>query len=195
MRGHGSLTVNFMSTPLLVTFAAGSSGAWRIIRNEKFIGEGLPKAERLEMLEGPHPQIASTATWVFRGSTSNLRYTNHLEAQALAAKQQGLGRPQATLAAFIPMRKSAAWWALAQDERRAILEEKSRHIAIGMEYLPGIARRLHHSREFGEPFDFLAWLEYAPDHSAAFEELLRRLRATEEWKYVEREVDIRLMRD
>jgi enoyl-[acyl-carrier-protein] reductase (NADH) len=47
--------------------------------------------------------------------------------------------------------KSEAWWALAQDRRRAILEEQSRHIAIGMEYLPAIARRLHHGRELGEP--------------------------------------------
>src|SRR5438477_5729245 len=28
-----------------------------------------------------------------------------------------------------PIRKSAAWWALAQDERRAVLEERSHHIA------------------------------------------------------------------
>jgi hypothetical protein len=32
--------------------------------------------------------------------------------------------------------KTAAWWDLAQDERRAIFEEQSRHIGIGMEYLP-----------------------------------------------------------
>ena len=88
--------------------------------------------------------------------------------------------------------KSEAWWALAQDERRAIFEESSRHIAIGLEYLPAVARRLHHSRELGEPFDFLTWFEYAPHDTDAFEELVRRLRATEEWRYVEREVDVRL---
>jgi hypothetical protein len=41
-----------------------------------------------------------------------------------------------------------------------------------MEYLPTIARRLHHSRELGEPFDFLTWFEYAPEHNQAFEELV-----------------------
>jgi chlorite dismutase len=83
----------------------------------------------------------------------------------LAAKQQGLDRPQATLAALIPIRKSEAWWELAQDERRRVFEESSHHIEIGMKYLPAIARRLHHSRELGEPFDFLTWFEYAPEHA------------------------------
>ncbi|HCP61471.1 MAG TPA: chlorite dismutase, partial [Actinobacteria bacterium] len=36
--------------------------------------------------------------------------------------------------------------------------------------------------------------EFAPERAAAFEELVRRLRATEEWAYVEREVDLRLAR-
>ena len=36
------------------------------------------------------------------------------------------------------------------------------------------------------------WFEYAPDYEAAFDDLLTRLRATPEWAFVEREVDIRL---
>ena len=56
------------------------------------------------------------------------------------------------------------------------------------------ARRLYHARELGEPFDFLTWFEFAPEHGAAFEELVRRLRGTEEWTYVEREIDLRLAR-
>jgi hypothetical protein len=63
-----------------------------------------------------------------------------------------------------------------------------------MEYLPAVARRLHHSRELGEPFDFLTWFEYAPEHADAFEEMVRRLRSTAEGRYVEREVDIRASR-
>ena len=83
---------------------------------------------------------------------------------------------------------------LAQDERRRIFEESSHHVAIGLEYLPAVARRLHHGRDLGEPFDFLTWFEFAPKHAAAFEELVLRLRETEEWTYVEREIDIRLVR-
>src|ERR1700738_1025094 len=68
-----------------------------------------------------------------------------------------------------PIRKSDAWWSMAQDERRAIFEERSGHIAKSMPYLPAIARRLHHARDLGEPFDFLTWFEYAPEHADAFE--------------------------
>jgi hypothetical protein len=126
-----------MSSPLLVAFGAGTSGAWRISQIETIIGDGLPPADRLAVL---------------RGTTSNTRYSNRDEVDTLSRVQQDLSRPQATLAALIPIRKTDAWWTLAQDERRLIFEEQSRHIAIGLEYLPGVARRLHHCRELGEPF-------------------------------------------
>jgi chlorite dismutase len=117
------------------------------------------------------------------------------ERAELRAVQEGLGRPQATRGALIPIRKNPAWWELAQDERRAILEEQSRHIRTGLKYLPAVARRLFHSRDLGESFDFLTWFEYAPADAAAFEDLVGALRGTEEWKYVDREVDFRLSRD
>jgi chlorite dismutase len=183
-----------MPHPLLVTFAAGASGEWRVDRIDAVIGESLPAAERLAVLEGPEMPVVNERRWCLRGVTSNTRYTNRAELDALAARQQGLARPQATRAALIPIRKTEAWWALAQDERRAIFEERSAHIGLGLEYLPAVARRLHHSRELGEPFDFLTWFEYAPEHAPLFEELVRRLRETEEWRYVDREVDIRLTR-
>jgi hypothetical protein len=43
--------------------------------------------------------------------------------------------------------------------------------------------------------DFLAWFEYAPEHAEAFEEMVSRLRETAEWRYVDREVDIRMSRE
>ncbi|GGC29768.1 hypothetical protein GCM10011504_04980 [Siccirubricoccus deserti] len=183
-----------MPPPLLVTFVGCTSGLWQVDRVSPVIGEALPMAARLAVLEGAGAAPPPEAAWALRGVTSNPRYTNRAELNALGAVQQGLLRPQATRAALIPIRKTEAWWALAQDERRAILEEQSRHIGIGMEYLPAVARRLYHSRELGEPFDFLTWFEYAPEHAADFEELVRRLRQTAEWAYVDREVDIRLSR-
>jgi len=98
------------------------------------------------------------------------------------------------MAALIPIRKSPAWWALPQDERRAIFEQRSRHIADSMVFLPRIARRLYHARDLGQPFDFLTWFEFAPEHARAFDELVAMLRSREEWTYVDREVDIRLSR-
>jgi chlorite dismutase len=183
-----------MPSPLLVTFAAGETGGWRIERMTTVIGEGLPFARCLSVYEHPALPSADAVAWALRGTTSNTRYTNHDEVKRLTARQEGLLRPQATRAALIPIRKSEAWWSLAQDERRDIFEEQSRHIAIGMDYLPPIARRLHHCRELSEPFDFLTWFEYAPEHADAFEELVRRLRETREWQFVDREVDVRLSR-
>ena len=175
-----------------MTFSAGDRGSWLIDRVDAVAGEGLPAARRLEVLEGREAE--AEAVWGLRGTTSNARYTARTELDALARRQEGLARPAATAAALIPIRKSEAWWAMAQDERRRIFEETSHHIAIGLDYLPAVARRLHHSRELGEPFDFLTWFEYAPDHAGGFEHMVERLRGSEEWRYVEREVDIRLTR-
>jgi hypothetical protein len=74
-----------------------------------------------------------------------------------------------------------------------IFEERSHHITIGLRYLPAVARRLYHCHDLGEPFDFLTWFEYAPADAEVFEELVGTLRETEEWTYVEREIDIRLV--
>jgi chlorite dismutase len=134
------------------------------------------------------------AIWVLRGATSNERYVTRVEHDALDASQEPLGRPTSTCAALIPISKSESWWQLAQDERRHIFEERSRHVATGMSYLPQIARRLHHGRDLGEPFDFLTWFEFAPADAAAFTELVGLLRETEEWAFVVREIDIRLSR-
>ena len=183
-----------MLAPLRVAFITGPRGVWQIERLECVVGDSLPTADRLLVVEGLEQPMAEGAAWVLRGVTSNSRYTHRSELDALAAKQQGLGRPEATRAALIPIRKTDMWWALGQDERRTIFEETSKHIGIGLEYLPAVARRLHHSRELGEPFDFLTWFEYPPSAANAFEELVQRLRATEEWRYVDREVDIRLTR-
>jgi chlorite dismutase len=125
---------------------------------------------------------------------SHDRYLERGEKDRLVAVQEDLGRPSSAMAALIPMRKSAAWWAMTQDERRAVFETRSRHIAIGSQYLPAIARRLYHCRDLGEPFDFLTWFEFSPAEVGAFDDLLGRLRETEEWRYVDREVEVRLQR-
>jgi chlorite dismutase len=188
-----------MTAPTNVTIAGGTRGSWRVTRMSQVTGDGLAAIDRLNVIEraSGHPVAPSDdgAIWHLRGYTSNSRYTTAAETSELRAIQADLGRPQATLAALIPIRKSDEWWQLAQDERRTILGEQSRHISIGLEYLPGVARRLYHCREFGEPFDFLTWFEYPPSESSAFERLVERLRATREWHYVDRELDIRLVRD
>ena len=181
--------------PLHVAFVGGGTGKWSIERLETVAGSPLAPASRLEVVEGSGAAgPVRDAVWVLRGVTSNERYVTSSEHRELATRQEPLGRAAATRAALIPVTKSEAWWDLAQDERRRIFEESSHHVATGLEYGPAVARRLHPGRDLGEPFDFLTWFEFAPEHAAAFEELVRRLRGTEEWAYVEREIDLRLAR-
>lgn len=191
-RGTGYCRPMYGARTLFV-FRGGSEEAWAVDRIETLRSEGLPIVARLAVSnDGSADHGAAGPTWALRGVTGHLRYTLRTEATSLEAKRPALGRAEARRAALIPIRKSARWWTLAQDERREIYEERSRHTSIGMEYLPMIARRLHHSRDLGEAFDFLTWFEYAPEHEPLFDELLARLREREEWTYVDREIDIRL---
>jgi chlorite dismutase len=183
-----------LGTKNLFTFVGGSAGAWTITRVITVRGDDLPAAARLDVATGA-PAPGEAEAWVLRGVVSNERYVTRAEKTALVGIQETIGRPHAVRAALIPIKKSAAWWAMAQDERRAIFEERSAHIAIGLEYLPAVARRLHHCRDLGEPFDFLTWFDYGAEDEGRFDELLARLRETEEWKYVEREVDVRVERE
>ena len=193
--------MSYGASLVAVAFDADPQGAWRVQSQDSWIGEPLAETAAIRIVEGEPghgthslpPRISEG--WRLTGMVSHLRYTSGRERAALTERAAPLGRREARLAALIPIRKSPDWWTLPQDERRAIYEERSRHTSIGMEYLPRIARRLHHSRDLGEPFDFLTWFEFAPEHSAAFDELVGRLRDSEEWCYVEREVDIRLVRE
>jgi hypothetical protein len=169
---------------------------WSVVEIKRVAGDPLPVVERLDVVNNTVSGVPDSAKWLLRGVTSNVRYITQAEENLLVAKQADLGRSEATRAALIPIKKNVVWWDLPQDERRRIFEESSHHVKKGLEYLPAIARRLHHCRDLGEPepFDFLTWFDYAPEYAEAFEELVVRLRATEEWKFVEREVDIRLAR-
>ncbi|MFO0846786.1 MAG: chlorite dismutase family protein [Gemmataceae bacterium] len=182
--------------PRLFSFIGGKAGGWSVVSAKAVVGDPLPAVERVDFVTGAVAALPEGGKWVLRGVTSNDRYVTRAEKDSLVKKQVALGRPESTLAALIPIRKSAKWWALTQDERRVVFEEKSKHIAVGLKYLPGVARRLHHCRDMGEAeaFDFLTLFDYAKADATAFDELLAALRETEEWKFVEREVDIRLAR-
>lgn len=182
-----------MSHGRLFTYVGGEAGPWEVRSQRAVTGDRLHPVPRLRVVPGEVPTEEGSG-WALRGVVSHERYVTRAEKTALAGVQPELGRPEATQAALIPIRKSAAWWALTQDERRAVFEESSAHIRIGLEYLPAVARRLHHCRDLAEgaPFDFLTWFEFAPPDAPAFDDLLRRLRETPEWRYVEREVDVRL---
>ncbi|WP_246792288.1 chlorite dismutase family protein [Burkholderia perseverans] len=181
----------------LFSFAGGSAGIWHVTSARTLAGESLPPVAALAVSPaGSGATAGAEPAWLLRGITSHERYTSGDEKTRLTASQQGLGRAASTCAALIPLRKNAAWWALPQDARREILEDRSDHIRIGLRYLPAIARRLYHCRDLSEsePFDFLTWFEYAPADRDRFDDLVAALRASEEWRYVDRDIDIRLER-
>ncbi|MFM9826772.1 chlorite dismutase family protein [Flavobacterium sp.] len=180
-------------TTTIFDFVGSNQGEWKVTSMTTLKGEVLAPITHLQKVASTLEQ-SENGIWTLKGVISNLRYTEKEDKEKLVAIQEDLGRASATFAAFIPIRKSEAWWNLAQDERRKIMENKSQHTHTGMKYLPAIARKLFHSRDIGQPFDFLTYFEYAPTDANAFEELLYALRTTEEWTYIDREVEIRLIK-
>jgi hypothetical protein len=178
----------------LCTFTGGDTGDWAVTGIRCVAGEALSPVARVAVHTGEPASPRVQGPWLLQGIKSHERYVTRPEKERLVAQQPTLGRPAATCAALIPLRKNAAWWALTQDERRHILEDRSAHIATGLRYLPAIARRLYHCRDLSEqePFDFLTWFEFAPPDAAAFDDLLAALRTSEEWSYVDRDVEVRL---
>ncbi len=172
-------------------FVGDNTGEWKVTSMVTLTGDPIAPVSHIRRILSTIVE-PKKGIWTLKGIVSNLRYTEKEEKDKLVAIQEDLGRAKATCAAFIPIRKSDAWWNLAQDERRKIMENQSQHTQIGMNYLPAIARKLFHCRDIGEPFDFLTWFEFAPEDEEAFNELLAQLRRSEEWSYVDREIDIRL---
>ena len=155
--------------PRLFSFVGGNSGIWRITKVTAISGESLPPVEKLRIVDGTAGE-SSGAAWILCGATSNERYVERKEKGQLLLKQASLGRPEANCGAMIPIRKNAMWWSLTQDERRAIFEENSRHNKIGLDYLPAIARRLHHCRDLttAEPFDFITLVRIRRERHSSF---------------------------
>jgi chlorite dismutase len=174
------------------SFIGSDVGQWRVTDQHTIVGSPLESVQRIEVVNSPANNLTKQGAWVLQGFTSNVRYANRNEIVKLQSVQEGLNREKSLCAALIPIKKNAEWWAMSQDERRSIFEEQSHHTEIGLGYLPEIARQLHHSRDLGEQFDFITWFEFSPEHKELFNELLKKLRATKEWQFIEREIDIRL---
>lgn len=174
-------------------FSGAPTGEFRVDSIKALTGDTLPPAQFLRVAQ---ERPKTETSFSLAGVVSNERYATQSEKQALVAVQEPIGRPTARVGALIPIKKSDSWWSLTQDERRAIFEERSAHVTIGMSALPQVARRLHHCRDLAEqePFDFLTWFDFREEDTAKFDDLLGALRETEEWQYIEREVEIRVRR-
>lgn len=183
-----------VANPRATSFIGGQTGTMKVVSHTTISGQPVARADRMDMVPGVVRALLPDAVWSFHGVATNDRYTTRAEKAELISRQATIGRPEATSAALILLRKRADWWTLPQDERRAILETDSHHIAIGLRYLPAVARRLLHCRDLDAeaPFDFIGFLDFAPQDGPAFEDMLGQLRATSEWSFMDREIDIRL---
>jgi chlorite dismutase len=124
-----------------------------------------------------------------RGVVQHLHYTTLEERADLTARSRAELPPSPqTTAVLIPIRKSAEWWQLAQDQRGAHFH--SAHTPVGAPYVETIFRKLYHSRYLGTPYDFLTYFEFPVDEADTFRALLAALRATPEWAYVEEEHEV-----
>ena len=83
-----------MPLPLLVCFAGGASGAWRVDSVSAVTGESLPFAPFLDVFEGDAAHAAQAApeaahaAWRLSGVVSSLRYATRAEVQEMNAARQ-----------------------------------------------------------------------------------------------------------
>lgn len=132
------------------------------------------------------------------GATQHLVYTDaetRGELTRISSPESG------PLAVLIPIRKSAEWWALAQDERQAYFRStaaRAGHVALGERHAGHIYRRLYHARYLpGSEWDFLTYFEFPLERAASFRDLLAALRdprQNPEWAFVDRELEVWLTR-
>ncbi|MFK8110757.1 MAG: chlorite dismutase family protein [Rubripirellula sp.] len=180
--------------PRLFSFLGGIKGAWRVTEQSIVQGDPLGFVTHVDVVAGYGSGDLPSHTWTLQGVTSNERYVTADEKAALLPVQPDLGRPDARCAVMIPLRKNDEWWSLSQDQRRQIFH-RSGHNQKGMKALPAIARRLHHCRDLAtsQSFDFVTWFEFAAQDTGVFDDLMAELRETEEWQYIDREYELRLV--
>ena len=135
------------------------------------------------------------------GTARSLQYTSaEVQTWAFAqARERASGRylPNAII---LPIRKSAAWWAMPSMERHQFFYPHHDrlsgkcvpgHALIGREAAPHICRRVFHNPagagRKGE-WDFVTYFECADEHLELFDETLAAMRDPQknpEWRYVE----------
>ena len=178
-----------------LNYIGGSTGSWRVSSVTTHSGAPMKAVTHVDIAKGKIGRSPMGSSWILRGIVRNTRFVTREERPNLEPHYFKQGPVESTCAALIPIRKSAAWWNLEHDERQEIIEARSRQLGSGMRFLPAIARRFLYGRDLGEPFDMVTWFEYSSRDQSIFDDLAGALRSSMEWQYIEREVDIRLIRE
>ncbi len=170
--------------------------AVRVVRGEA--GRRPEPGWAMTRWESDGPREAKGAV-VYRGATGPLRYTSPAQVAALArSRQEFRGGGGSVRAVLIPIRKSAAWWALPAQEREGYFarrQGRAGHTQIGEPYIDRVFRRLYHGagEGGGGEYDFLTYFEFRAKDEGEFRDLLRKLRDPQlnpEWGFVDREWEI-----
>ncbi len=192
--------------PPLSEAKAGDStqiAAYRVVSVQTIAGApcGLAAGDRVWRTEcdGAIEDTSIRDGLIWEGVTTHLQYSAASERSELVAIS---ATPRLGHVVMIPISKSGAWWALAQDERQAFFRVGPRsegHTRIGMTVADRIFRRLFHARyQPHSAWDFLTYFEFYDADAEAFREMLTTLRDPErnpEWAFVVRETEIWMQRE
>lgn len=198
-KARGGVWAQFFSTESGAPIEAPAGGRvtrYRVDAVEPRVGAGVGvgAGATLVRIEAPGPQPLPATSFLVTGVVQHVLYTDADTRQSLAAMSAGERGPRAVL---IPIAKSEAWWALAQDQRDRHFRrttERPGHVEIGTRYAPAIFRRLYQARfQPGSEWDFLTYFEMHESDEPAFRQMLSELRdprLNPEWSFVERECEI-----
>jgi hypothetical protein len=189
-------------------FSGEAKQSLTVYRVDKVVAvQGKPGVEmdpgstlvRVETTAKLTPFQGKSPTLLFRGLPEHLQYTTGEQRADLNKRSRAELPPgKDTVAVIIPIRKTAAWWALPHDERNAHFHKKGDkigHTAIGAKYVERIYRKLYHTRYAvdNKDHDFITYFEFERAHTDDFQNLLRQLRDPQqnpEWTFVDHEYEI-----
>jgi Chlorite dismutase len=162
-------------------------------------GSKLVRVETASKLPPLGEARMPTILLLFQGVPQHLEYTTKAQREDLTRRSRAeLPPSKDTMAVIIPIRKTAAWWALPTDERLAYFQKKGDkvgHTAIGADSVERIYRKLYHTRYAVETtdHDFVTYFEFERKHEGDFKALCAKLRDPKqnpEWNFVDREYEI-----
>lgn len=169
-------------------YAGGSSGAWQVTDSSTQCGEPLASVTHVDIVHGRHSQIPLGTQWILCGQVRNTRYVSREDLKPFG--QTGLP----TCATLIAIRRSSEWWRLGRTIRQEIQASQSASLPRRLRSLSSMIRRWQFGRDLSEQFDCVTWFEYEPRDAASCDELIALWRASDEWKFVERECDLHMIR-
>lgn len=172
-------------------YIGGTTGEWQVTNLSSPFGAPVPPVPRVDVVSGQLKRVAPGTSWILSGVVQNTRYVTREEAPAPKKQPFGGVPSEPTCAALIAVHRSPEWWQLGHAARWEIQQAHSH--PRGLQLLSAMIRNWH-GRDLSSQFDCVTWFEYEPRDSASFDDLVAVWRASEEWKFVDREFDLRLIR-